>query len=419
MNNEPKLDELLNGAASAWVGHREFAIWLVKQMNPEVTVDLGVDYGHSTFILAAPDIGKVYGIDSFEGDEHAGTRDTYSYVNYTKNFFNFDNTTFIKGYFDKVAETWTQKIDILHIDGLHTYDAVKYDYETWKQFLKDDSVILFHDVEAFKDSVGKFFNELDLHKCQFDHSAGLGVASKNPKIINLIKDTFNLRKNIAVFFHMLDWPQGRQILESQIDTIVSSEIMEHSQLFFHCNYDIANYRWLQERLHNYKNVMYIDKGIHPRDYEVSTLMHLKEYCDNDPGESHILYLHHKGISKSTSEPVRDWRDLMMYFNVTQWRDCVEKLDQGYDTAGAIWRGNYHYPHYSGNFWWAKSSYIKRLPVFRMPGENGYQSQFGFVNSPYKEDAEFWLGLGNPNPYCFYNSGLDHYEQLCPPELYRK
>lgn len=202
MNKELMLGQILNNTPSAWLGHRDFAIWLVKQLNPKVTVDLGVDYGHSTFMLAAPDIGKVYGVDCFDGDEHAGFRNTYDYVNHIKNLYKFDNTTFIKGYFDKVAETWTQQIDILHIDGLHTYDAVKYDYATWCKFLKDDSVILFHDVESFKDTVGKFFNELDLYKCQFDHSAGLGVASKNPDIIKLIATTFNLKnENIGILSH--------------------------------------------------------------------------------------------------------------------------------------------------------------------------------------------------------------------------
>jgi hypothetical protein len=110
---------------------------------------------------------------------------------------------------------------------------------------------------------------------------------------------------------------------------------------------------------------------------------------------------------------------MMYFNVTRWQDCVEKLYQGYDTAGVLWRGDYHYPHYSGNFWWAKSSYIRRLPAFRKPSETNYQSQFGFVNVPHKEDAEFWLGLGDPEAYCFHSYTVDHYQHRYPPELYRK
>jgi predicted O-methyltransferase YrrM len=191
MNREMGCDQITTEKPSAWTGHREFASWLVNKMKPEVIVDLGVDYGHSTFYLAAPGIGQVFGVDSFEGDNHAGIRDTYEYVLTTKEKFGFDNITVIKGLFDDVAKTWNQPIDLLHIDGLHTYDAVKNDYETWKKFLKEDSVIIFHDTVSFPDDVGRFFEELDMHKAMFPHSAGLGVASNNPAIIAAIGSEFN------------------------------------------------------------------------------------------------------------------------------------------------------------------------------------------------------------------------------------
>jgi len=47
---------------SAWTGHYDFAQWLVEELKPTVTVDLGVDYGYSLFALAMPEIGKVYGV---------------------------------------------------------------------------------------------------------------------------------------------------------------------------------------------------------------------------------------------------------------------------------------------------------------------------------------------------------------------
>jgi hypothetical protein len=52
----------------------EFSMWLVKHVKPKMIVELGVDYGHSTFCLASPNIGTVYAIDCFEGDAHAGLK---------------------------------------------------------------------------------------------------------------------------------------------------------------------------------------------------------------------------------------------------------------------------------------------------------------------------------------------------------
>jgi len=84
-----------------------------------------------------------------------------------------------------------KQIDILHIDGIHPYDAVKNDYETWKGFLKEESVIIFHDTEAFPADVGRFFDELEMpHKMKFNHSAGLGIATRNLEIMEKIRTTF-------------------------------------------------------------------------------------------------------------------------------------------------------------------------------------------------------------------------------------
>jgi hypothetical protein len=108
-----------------------------------------------------------------------------------KNQHGFDNVTFIKGKFNDVAKTWTKKIDILHIDGIHTYDHVKADYDAWKAFLNHDSIVLFHDTDAFPE-VNRFFNDCDLtFKMRFNHSAGLGVASNRREVLDKIFEHFN------------------------------------------------------------------------------------------------------------------------------------------------------------------------------------------------------------------------------------
>jgi predicted O-methyltransferase YrrM len=173
---------------SAWTGHRKFAEWLVRQINPSVIVDLGVDYGYSTFCLANPKLGTVYGIDNFKGDIHTGIHsDAYETVMKVIKENNYSNIEIIKSDFDDVAKTWDKKIDLLHIDGLHTYEATKNNYETWSKFLHDDSIIIMHDTTSFE-SVKKVFDEIDFpNKFNFEHSSGLGVLSKNNAIIDKIK----------------------------------------------------------------------------------------------------------------------------------------------------------------------------------------------------------------------------------------
>ena len=55
-------------------------------------------------------------------------------------------STLIRSTFDEASKYFENgSIDILHIDGLHTYEAVKNDYTTWKSKVRRGGTILFHD----------------------------------------------------------------------------------------------------------------------------------------------------------------------------------------------------------------------------------------------------------------------------------
>lgn len=185
----------INTLQSAWLGHREFAEWLVREVQPKLTVELGVDYGFSLFCFANQGIGEVVGIDTFEGDEMTGVHGTaeavvQSVIDQNK----YTNITIQKSTFDECFETWdkedpTKKIDILHIDGLHTYTAVKNDYDKWSTLLSDNGVILMHDTVSFN-GVKRCFEESNLLKLNFPHSAGLGVLTRNKELFEKIKANF-------------------------------------------------------------------------------------------------------------------------------------------------------------------------------------------------------------------------------------
>ena len=57
--------DYIKSIKSRWSGHHDFAVWLVKEMKPRITVDLGIYHGFSTFSFALPGLGEVYGIDNF------------------------------------------------------------------------------------------------------------------------------------------------------------------------------------------------------------------------------------------------------------------------------------------------------------------------------------------------------------------
>ena len=177
---------------SAWVGHGMFAINLVEKLNPEIIVDLGVDYGFSTFCFAYPKKGQVFGVDWFQGDEQAGFRDTLDDVltkyEHLKKTIGVNNIEFIKSDFTELSKKWEYNIDILHIDGLHTYEAVKNDFDSWIEYINPSGVVLFHDVESYSHTVGTFFNEIQGgYKIIRSGSAGLGIYTKSEQTMRIIQ----------------------------------------------------------------------------------------------------------------------------------------------------------------------------------------------------------------------------------------
>jgi len=175
---DSRIPELVWGISSAWRANASFALALVDLVRPDVIVDLGVDRGFSTFVFGVGGIGKVYGVDWFKGDAHAGHRDTYDLVMEIKEVLKLENVEIIKGDFVEVVKDWKSEIDILHIDGRHDYEDVLGNYELWSGFVKEDGVILLHDTNVFP-GVKMFFAECSLPKFNFLLDNGLGVVCRS------------------------------------------------------------------------------------------------------------------------------------------------------------------------------------------------------------------------------------------------
>jgi O-antigen biosynthesis protein len=182
--------------SSAWSGHYFFAYDLVANTKPNVIVELGTHKGNSLFSFAQAikdfNLGtELHGIDTWEGDEHAGFygEEVYKAFLEIKNKY-YKEVDIIphKMFFDDAVDKFEDNsIDILHIDGLHTYDAVKHDFENWlPKVRKKTGIILFHDVCEKSDDFGVYKLWEDLKKkyktITFDHYHGLGVLflNKNP-----------------------------------------------------------------------------------------------------------------------------------------------------------------------------------------------------------------------------------------------
>ena len=174
---------------SSWWQHIPIAHFLVCTLKPEIIVELGSHYGVSLFgFCEAAEQMKlsthIYAIDTWSGDSQAGyyKDDVYNIVKGHRDEFHKQRCDLLRETFNDAEKYFGEgSIDILHIDGLHTYDAVKEDYDTWLPKLKCDGTILFHDINVRKDSFGvwKLWEEIkrkgEFRYIEIKSGHGLGI----------------------------------------------------------------------------------------------------------------------------------------------------------------------------------------------------------------------------------------------------
>lgn len=197
------------GLPSSWWGHVPFAHWLVHELKPCLLVELGTHHGisFSAFCNAVRRGGQAtrcYAVDTWRGDEFAGFYDESVFNNINsfvqQNYSSF--ATLIRSSFESAVELFADgSIDLLHIDGRHTYDAVRTDFETWLPKVSDRGIVLFHDTAIYEHGFGvwRFWEEISQRypSFEFRHSCGLGMLAVGRTIPECILALIEMEPTVA------------------------------------------------------------------------------------------------------------------------------------------------------------------------------------------------------------------------------
>ncbi len=211
---------------SAWTGLLPIAYWLAAEARAGVLVELGSHHGASFLgfceVVAHAGLGtRCHAVDTWTGDEHAGFygEEVHARLKAIVDAEHAANAILLRTTFDAARTHFADgSVDLLHIDGLHTYEAVRHDFETWLPTLSRRGVVLFHDTMVRERDFGvwRFWEEVSKRypAFEFTHSHGLGVLAVGPEPPPAVAALCGLDEAGQVAVRRLFEALGTRIIES-------------------------------------------------------------------------------------------------------------------------------------------------------------------------------------------------------------
>ena len=180
-------------APSAWIEHVPFAFWITDALKPTNFVELGTHHGTSYFAFCQ-EIRRqglatgAWAVDTWKGDEHAGFygEAVWEAVDHHNRVTYPGFSQLIRERFDAALPRFADgSIDLLHIDGLHSFEAVSADFDAWLPKLSRRAVVLLHDSQVRDRGFGVFHLIEHLRTrypiFEFSHGHGLAVVGVGPE----------------------------------------------------------------------------------------------------------------------------------------------------------------------------------------------------------------------------------------------
>jgi hypothetical protein len=198
---------------------------------------------------------------------------------------------------------------------------------------------------------------------------------------------------IFIFFHICPYSEDNithiNILNEQINKLISSGLYDKcDKLYYGCsckNCDII----LNDYFKKFDKVYKLEDSICPNinSYENTTINGMIKFAKNSKIKFYGLYIHTKGTT-TFSQAQNYWRHFLMYWLVQKHDICIDILNRDFYTVGV----NYLEDHYSGNFFWFSSDYLKNSDyIYEL--YNRYNAEF-FLFKKFIKNKHICLATNN-------------------------
>ena len=199
------------------------------------------------------------------------------------------------------------------------------------------------------------------------------------------------------FYHVLMINEWESIVKEQLSLIVRSGLYDELDSIYIGALGTGIDR-LRELIEPYDKISIVRYSDNVNLYEFWTLK-IAWYESQKDKPFFGLYFHTKGVSWPGHPGGKYWRDYMNHYNIKQYKEAIKMLRKGYDTCGVKLLGKkdppVHKVHYSGNFFWFKSSYVARI------------EDPCLCNQSDRFQAEFWIGTGDPKAATLCQDFVDY------------
>ena len=207
--------------------------------------------------------------------------------------------------------------------------------------------------------------------------------------------------NTHIYWHIVEINHWYAVVCEQYEWLKDSGLLEHATQI--------NVTFLGSKKENIDFLLAKNKKFYLdcysselRNCEQLALHSMSVKANSSEEDFYIFYFHVKGVTRPHNMKVHCWRHVMQHHLITNFQWCIAALDEydvynwtstkkekynlaqqeckrdknicsweantsffKYDIIGCYLHGN----HFSGNFWWTKASYVRRLPKYEKISED--------------------------------------------------